>query len=60
MVVSQKYMKKYIKKIKPFQNRNTSISLTFTDKIKMDNKKQKTALMPNLIHSLNSSVLFLL
>ena len=53
-------MKKHIKKIQSFKNKDTSISLTFTDKIKIDYKKQKTALMPNLIHSLDSSVLFLL
>ena len=60
LVISQKYMKKHIKKIQSFKNKDTSISLTFTDKIKIDYKKQKTALMPNLIHSLDSSVLFLL
>jgi DNA-directed RNA polymerase len=53
-------MERFVKNIKPFKNRNTEISLTFTDKIKIDNKKQKTALMPNLIHSLDSTVLFLL
>lgn len=53
-------MKKYVKQIRPFNNVKTALSLTIIDKIKIDTRKQKTALMPNLIHSLDSSVLFLL
>lgn len=53
-------MKKYTKNIKPFKHNSTALSLTITDKINMDTRKQKTALMPNLIHSLDASVLFLL
>jgi DNA-dependent RNA polymerase len=58
--ISQKYMKKYTKNIKPFKNLKTALSLTITDNIKIDTRKQKTALMPNLIHSLDASALFLL
>ena len=53
-------MKKHVKQIRPFKNNKTALSLTITDKIKMDTRKQKTAFMPNLIHSLDSSALFLL
>lgn len=60
LVVKQKYMKQYIKRIVPFKNRNSTISLALIDNLKIDFKKQKTALMPNLIHYLDSTVLFLL
>lgn len=58
--VHQKYMKKHTKNIRPFKTTRTALALTITDKVSMDTKKQKTALMPNLIHSLDASVLFLL
>lgn len=58
--VHQKYMIKHTKNIRPFKTIRTALALTITHKVKMDNKKQKIALMPNLIHSLDASVLFLL
>lgn len=60
LMVIQKYLKRKTKKIEPFTYINTSISLTFTDKMKIDKRKQTTALEPNLVHSLDASTLSLL
>ena len=59
-MVSQKYMQKRSKKIQPFSYLKNSLSLTITDKVKIDKHKQITALMPNLVHSLDASTLALL
>ena len=58
--ISQKYLERRSKQIKPFSHLNTSLKLTITDKIKIDKLKQGTALMPNLVHSLDASTLSLL
>jgi DNA-directed RNA polymerase len=58
--ISQKYLVRKTKKIEPFKYSNSSISLTITDKLQIDKRKQISALMPNLVHSLDSSTLALL
>lgn len=58
--ISQKYMSKRSIKIEPFTFIDNSITLTITDKIKIDKNKQMSALMPNLVHSLDATALILL
>lgn len=58
--VSQKYMMKHTLKINPFAYLSNTLSLTITDKIKIDKQKQLSAFMPNLVHSLDATTLILL
>jgi hypothetical protein len=46
-------------KLKPFIYTKNLLNLTITRKDKFNIKKQKVALMPNLVHSLNSASLLL-
>lgn len=58
--ISQQYKVKHSKQIRPFQFLSTAISLSFTDNLKVDKRKQTRSFMPNLVHSLDSSTLMLL
>lgn len=58
--VSQNYLVQKSKRIKPFTYLRNSISLTTTIKNSIDKNKQRTAFMPNLVHSLDASTLSLL
>ena len=53
-------MKRHSKRVQPFSYLKNSLSLTITDKVKIDKQKQITALMPNLVHSLDATTLALL
>ena len=58
--VSQQYMEKHTIQINPFSYHSNRISLTITDKLKIDKHKQLSAFMPNLVHSLDAATLTLL
>lgn len=58
--VSQKYILLKIKKIKPYGFSDRTLNLTLSDKTSINKFKQKNALMPNLVHSLDSTALFML
>lgn len=58
--VSQKYIFLKIKKIEPYGFSNRTLNLTISDKTSINKLKQKNALMPNLVHSLDSTTLFML
>lgn len=58
--VSQKYILLKIKKIEPYGFSNRTLNLTMSDKTSINKLKQKNALMPNLVHSLDSTALFML
>lgn len=60
LIVSQQYLEIHTQKIKPFAYRKTTMNISVTDKMKLDKNKQKIALMPNLIHSLEKAYLTLL
>jgi DNA-directed RNA polymerase len=53
-------MKKNTMVINPFTYLSNRITLSITDKIKIDKSKQLTAFMPNLVHSLDAASLTLL
>jgi DNA-directed RNA polymerase len=58
--IKQSYLATKTATIKPFTFIKSSFKLRITDKNNFDISKQKTALMPNLIHSLDSTSLSLL
>lgn len=58
--VSQMYILLKIKKIEPYGFSKRTLNLTMSDKTKINKFKQKNALMPNLVHSLDSTALFML
>lgn len=60
LIVQQRYMMEHKKRIKPIWSSVRSLTLTITDKVKIDKMKQKRALMPNLVHSLDATTLSLL
>jgi hypothetical protein len=58
--VCQRYSKEQIKKIRPYFFSSKELSLTLTDKTVINLTKQKNALMPNLVHSLDAASMILL
>lgn len=59
-MVGQKYSKQQVKKIRPYFFSKKELSLTLTDKTTMNITKQRNALMPNLVHSLDAATMILL
>lgn len=57
--ISQKYVTHKSKKIKPYSFSEKEITLTITNKNKIDSIKQRNALMPNLVHSLDATTMIL-
>ena len=58
--VSQQYLTKNLRQIRPYTYLKTSVTISVTDKLKTLKSKQILALMPNLVHSLDSTSLCLL
>nr|ABR20838.1 RNA polymerase [Fusarium proliferatum] len=60
LIVNQQYMKQHKKRVKPTWSSTKYLTLTITDKVKIDKQKQVRALMPNLVHSLDATTLCVL
>lgn len=59
LVVNQQYYATKSIKVKPFVYTKNLLNLTIKDKDKFNELKQKTALMPNLVHTLDAATLCL-
>jgi len=57
LVVNQQFYKKKTIRVKPFIYKKNLLNLTVAIKDKYNENKQKTALMPNLVHSLDAASL---
>ena len=60
VIVKQSYLASNEVRLKPFAYDKSSFILRITDKNKLNHNKQRRALMPNLIHSLDAASLALL
>jgi len=60
LIVNQQYYKTETIKIKPFAYTKNIVNLSVLNKTKFNKNKQKIALMPNLIHSLDAASLCLI
>lgn len=59
LTIKQSYLETRTTSITPFMYSKIKLNLKVTNKKKLDNKKQIRALMPNLIHYLDSTSLSL-
>nr|QWO71370.1 RNA polymerase [Termitomyces sp. T123] len=59
LVIKQQFYDKKTLKIKPFIYTKNLLNLTILDKTQFNHNKQKIALMPNLVHSLDAASLCL-
>lgn len=60
LIVKQQYLKTKTKVIRPYKGKDNSISISIIDPNITNKVKQFTALMPNLVHSLDAAVVVLL
>lgn len=60
LIINQQFYAKEIIKVKPFPHSNNTLNLGILDKENFNENKQKIALMPNLVHSLDAASLCLL
>nr|QWO71367.1 RNA polymerase [Termitomyces sp. DKA19] len=59
LVINQQFYDKKTLKVKPFIYTKNLLNLTILDKTQFNHNKQKIALMPNLVHSLDAASLCL-
>lgn len=59
LVINQQYYDKKTLKVKPFVYQKNLVNITVLNKNKFNKNKQKIALMPNLVHSLDAASLCL-
>jgi hypothetical protein len=59
LVINQQYFDKKTLKVKPFVYQKNLVNITVLNKNKFNKNKQKIALMPNLVHSLDAASLCL-
>lgn len=58
--ISQSYLEKKESRFEPFTSRKTNISISILDKTKLNKSKQKTAFLPNFVHSLDGATMAVL
>lgn len=60
LLISQSYLETKERRFEPFTSRKTTISLSIIEENKFNKSKQKTAFLPNFVHSLDGATMALL